>query len=292
VLDALPAGLRGVTVEIAETLAPQVLIANHTAQTLTILDDAGRAFVRIGPTGVSADLNAGAWYKSLSTAYVPEPAAARDPHSPARWTQVDTGQSFGWFDPRLAVGPHAPTGAMRAADVAASTGTWRIPARMGAQQADITGHFRYEPPADGAYVTRLVTPAGFPPGIQFKVSQGSIPAILLMDTARRDIVLLGLDGEDEVRIGGSGVSINTRSRTWREWGQEERAGLDAGSAGWLPASRGAAYLWLEPRGRTDATSASHPDVAWKLPLRVDGVGYVVQGIASWKTTEHKELAAR
>jgi hypothetical protein len=164
--------------------------------------------------------------------------------------------------------------------------------RIGAAATEISGHFEYEPPADGAYFTRLVPPPNFPDGTLLTVSQGAIPAILLMDTGRRDVTVIGLQGEDEVRIGNEGVAVNTGSFTWRHWGQEERSALDAQPGRWLKVSQGAAYLWLEPRGMTQATGEAHPDVRWSLPLRVDGTVYDVQGIAIWRESAHGEVAAR
>jgi hypothetical protein len=293
VLGPLPPALAGLTVEVAETLAPQVLVTNHGPAVLSVLDESGRPFVRIGPKGVEADLNALAWYKTLSTSAVPEPAAARDPRSPANWHLIDHGRSFGWFDPRLAVARYAPTPAMRAADVPASTGDWRIPVRIGATATALSGHFEYVPPADGAYVNRLVPAADFPSGISFMISQGAIPAILMMDGGRHDVTLIGLKGEDEVRLDRNGVAVNTASPTWRHWGQEQRGGVAGGRDGWMTVSRqGWSYLWLEPRGANGTGGDTHPDMHWTLPLRVDGRSYAVSGNAVWKDTEHREVAAR
>ena len=289
VLDALPPALHGVTVEVAETLAPQVLVANPGPEILTVLDAAGRGFLRIGPAGVEADLNAEAWYKSLSTASVPEPAAAYDPHSAPRWEKINAASSLGWFDGRLAVTAHAPSAAMRKADVAASTGTWSIPVLVGAKPATIAGHFEYVPPADGAYVTRLEPPAGFPSGVRLMVSQGATPAVLLTDPGLHDIVLIGSAGEDEVRIGRGGTFVNTGSPTWRHWAVTQRAALETGPARWIKVSAGAAYSWLEPRGQAEAEGEGHPQRNWLLPLRIDRQAYTVRGVATWRDTE---VAAR
>ncbi len=288
ILDKLPPVLNGIAVEIVETLAPQVLIANRSKEVLTIFDAAGRPFIRIGPTGVEADLNTGAWYKSLSTTTVPEPQAAKDPKSPARWTIIDHEQTFGWFDPRLAVGPHGPTEAMLKADKPALTGTWEIKVALGATRTAITGHFQYRPPADGAYITQLLSPKNFPNGIQFIVSQGAIPAILLLDPGGHDITLIGLKGEDEVRIGKTGTWANTASDTWRHWSQTHRATLEAGPSRWIQVSQGASYSWLEPRGETKVAGTYHPTKHWTLPVRIDGIVYVLQGVSTWQDREHHD----
>ncbi len=282
VLDPLPPALAGLTVEVAETLAPQMLVANHTARTLTILDESGRAFLQIGPRGVKADLNDAAWYKSLSTAAVPMPDATRDPHSKPDWHTIDHEQTFGWFDPRLAVTAHAPTDAIRKADRIAATGRWRIPVLLDGTPTTLSGQFIYRPPADGIYVTSLLPPAGFPADVRLIVSQGAIPAILLMDTAQRDIMIVGMQGEDEIHLGRAGTWVNTASPTWQHWGVTQRASLPES---WMKVSNAASYTWLEARGKTDADNEAHPDIAWTLPLRIDGISYAVRGAAKWRDLE-------
>ena len=61
-LDPLPPLLAGMRVEVHHTMAPQLVIENRTARVLEVLDGDGQPFVRIGPTGVEANLAAPSWY--------------------------------------------------------------------------------------------------------------------------------------------------------------------------------------------------------------------------------------
>ena len=280
VLGPLPPALNGVTVEVAETLAPEVLIANHGRGTLEILDPAGRPFVRIGPKGVEADLAAAAWYETLSTARPPVPVSARDPDAPPRWTTVEHAPEWGWFDPRISVAHVMVAPAVAAADQPAPVGAWSIPVRMDSRATAIAGRFVFRPAADGAFVASLATPPGFPADIGVHVSQGALPAIFLSNAGPETVTVLGLQGEPVIRIGPGGVSVNTGSPTWRQFGREERGSDVTQGEHWLTVSKQPAYTWMEPRGTTDA-EASHAEKDWKIPLRVGDAPFELQARSVW-----------
>ena len=182
---------------------------------------------------------------------------------------------------------------MRAADVAASTGTWRIPVRMGAQQADITGHFQYEPagrrrlchaagdnrPASGGHPVQGVP--GKHPGDPAD-GHGAPRYHAARPGWRGTRCGSAALASRSIRAAAPGASGDRRSA--RSSTRGRRAGYQSRAARRISG-------WNRAAG-TDAATASHPDIAWRLPLRVDGVSYVIQGIAAWKTVEHKEMAAR
>ncbi len=89
----------GMTVEIATSIAPQLVVANPTPRRLEILDDDGTPFLRIGARGVEANVAAEAWYTTNDPfgTTVPQERVKAEP----RWERVADESSWGWFDHRL-----------------------------------------------------------------------------------------------------------------------------------------------------------------------------------------------
>src|SRR5680860_1141193 len=56
--------VEGLTVQVVRGLAGQLVLANTTDQVVEVLDDDGRAFLRIGPNGVEADVGSPTWQAS------------------------------------------------------------------------------------------------------------------------------------------------------------------------------------------------------------------------------------
>jgi hypothetical protein len=282
VLGKLPAELQGVTVEVAETLAPQMLVANHAAEPLEILDQNGRAFIRIGPGGVEADLAAAAWYETLATARPPVPEAARDPAAPPRWAKVKAAPEFGWFDPRLNVAQVKLSAETVSADAPSTVGAWSVPVRIGGKPAAIDGVFAFRPPAHGAYVARLEKPADFPADVSVIVSQGATPGLFLTNAGPDAVTVLGMEGEPAIRVGPDGAEVNTGSPTWRRFGREQRASAETEGEHWMRVSAQPAYTWLEPRATTDANGA-HAEKDWTVPLLIGGRRFELRGASVWRS---------
>jgi hypothetical protein len=284
-LGALPEALRGVTVEVAQTLAPQLLVANRGPEPLEILDDSGRAFIRIGPAGVEADLAAAAWYETLATVRPPVPAEARDPQAPPRWKRVKAEPEFGWFDPRLNASKLRPGEALRHADGPAAAGAWSVPVRIGGRAASIDGLFVFRPPEHGAYEASLQPPAGFPPTIGVRISQGATPGVFMWNRGQETVTVLGLEGEPTIRLSPAGVEVNTGSPTWRKLGREERASAETAGERWLKVSKQPAYTWLEPRGSTEA-DGRHEEKDWTVPVLVGDTRFDLRGVSVWRASAH------
>lgn len=283
VLAPLPAALSGVTVEVAETLAPQLLVANHAAEPLEILDANGRAFIRIGPAGVEADLAAAAWYETLATARPPVPEAARDPAAPAQWRPVKAAPEFGWFDPRLNVGRVKLDAQTVDADAPATVGAWSIPVRIGGRASAIDGRFDFRPPNHGAYVARLDTPADFPASVGLQVSQGATPGLFLSNSGPETVTVIGVQGEPVIRVSPSGVEVNTGSPMWKQLGREERASVATDGEHWMLVSKHPAYTWLEPRATTRA-DGPHEEKDWTVPVLVGARPFDLHGTSVWQSS--------
>lgn len=301
VLDPLPSALDGVVVQIHETLAPQLVVENRTARTLEILDDRGRAFIRIGPDGVEGDHGASAWFLTLSKAQVPIPASAQEPDAPARWRTVSHDPTWGWFDPRVhsgVVDDHhaaAPAAALAAAPAAAPRAPrthFEIPVRMDGQPARLSGRFIAKQVLPGRYEARLAAESRLPDGVSLTVVQGNPPALMLRNTGAQAVTVLGLDDEPYLRIGPDGVDANVVSNTWRQYGRGRVdagvvSGAAAGEPQWQRVSSQPLYTWLEPRAEVDLARAPPAGTRrvtasrWHLALRHGDRRYPVQGRTDW-----------
>jgi hypothetical protein len=278
-LSPLPDALKGVTVEVAETMAPEILVANHTAHTLEILDAQGRPFLRIGPEGVGADLASAAWYRSLTAAGVTPPKTAA-PFAPPHWASVMHDPAFGWFDPRISVAQVKVPDEIEDAGKPATVGTWSVSVRIGGTNTAITGTFAFQPRPKGQFDASVTPPAGFPAGISVRVVPGATPALFLQNSSRHSVTVLGLQGEPYVRIGPDGVAVNEASTTWQQLGREQRS---TAKAGWIQLSRQPAYAWMEPRAAAPSPWAQdHRGRTWTVPVRVDGTDYLLRGAVVWR----------
>src|SRR2546421_4085338 len=61
VLDAVQPALPGVTVQIAASVTAQLVVANPTPTTLSVLDGDGQPFLRVGPNGADVNRRSPTW---------------------------------------------------------------------------------------------------------------------------------------------------------------------------------------------------------------------------------------
>lgn len=273
-----PTGLlQGIIVQVHETLAPQVVLEYTGTQTLEILDDQGRPFIRIGPDGVQGDQNATAWYLTYSTATVPLPDSALDADAPANWRTVRAEPSWGWFDPR--VNPKRAENGLR---------EWQIPVRVGGKPAAIRGRFEAKPRWRGRLEARL-TATTLPEGLSLQMVQGAPPAVLAQYRGQAPLLLLGQESEPYLRLSTAGVEANLRSETWRRYGRNQNLPLPQEATEepvWALVSRQPSYTWLEPRadytGKEPRAGSPRKQVkTWSLPLRVGDQELTLQGTIHW-----------
>lgn len=105
VLDAVQPALPGLTVQIAARVTAQLVVANPTPTTLSVLDGDGQPLLRIGPEGVLANRSSPWWYLTNSpNGDAPIPADAQ-PGAPPRWERVSADPAWGWFEHRLHPAP-------------------------------------------------------------------------------------------------------------------------------------------------------------------------------------------
>ncbi|HYD49025.1 MAG TPA: hypothetical protein VEB21_11785 [Terriglobales bacterium] len=264
-LAAVPETLAGMRVEIHKTVAPQVVIDNPTERTLEVLDDRGRAFVRIGPRGVEADLAASAWYRTYSPG-LPVPRQQLGPQP--RWQRVRSERWFGWFDPRLDPETSA----------AKKPARWRIPLRVDGRATAIGGVFRERQLRVDKYVSQLTSPAEIAPGIKVRLLPGRAAGLMLESRSTEELTVYGSAGEPFLRIGPQGVEANVRSPTWQRSGRVRAGDLAlAGGAGqplWQRVSQQPRFSWIDPRAAADAPRH------WQVPMQLGDQRLEIAGESS------------
>jgi hypothetical protein len=281
VLGPLPAALSGMRVEIHRTLAVQLVLANPTARTLEILDDAGVPFIRIGPRGVEGNLAARAWYATYSP-IATAPRSIGD--GPARWVRVSDEPAFGWFEPRLDAAQVVVPDEVRGAGTAVEVGRWRIAMRLDGAPMTLSGPFRFESPARGRYRSRLTSPAEVAPGVRVRLLPGAVPGLLVESASPQTLIVFGIVNEPFLRISPRGVEANVRSTTWRQSARRFSAPEDAeigDEPKWQSVARVPRYSWIEPR----ATPPSHTvagERKWSVPMQIGTERLEVTGAAVWR----------
>ncbi len=109
------------------------------------------------------------------------------------------------------------------------------------------------------------------------------------------MVVVGAEGEPMLRLGAAGVEANLASPTWHQHARWDTAATEPGVAAdadadavWdLVAPGSGVATWLEPRGATGrvrpaSTAASDRQVAFEVPIVVDGQRTVVAGTTRWE----------
>jgi hypothetical protein len=298
VLDTVEPRPPGVTVQVAASVTAQLVVANTTPTELSVLDDGGQPFLRVGPEGVLANLASPSWYLSNSPngdAVVPPDA---QPGAPPRWARVAAEPAWGWFDHRLHPTPRQVASGTRRARKTTTLARWTVPFDYGGEPVRATGRVVYEPER-GAVTARLRRPAWPFDGVTVQVAPGRVPVLFLTNDGAEPVLVLGRDGEPFARVGPGGVEVNRRSSSWadnaRVQGQDlavAAAVIDPGAPPeWSPVTGAPSYSWLEFRGlyeqdRPPRRVLDRDKTAvlrtWTVPLEQGGRRVDVRGETIWR----------
>jgi hypothetical protein len=297
VLDAPPPALAGMQVELRETLGWQLVLANPTSRPVEVLDERGRAFLRIGPGGVLGDVAAPAWYRTLGPDGAVPASLAAD--AAPRWRQASREPSYGWFDPRVAAPdahrPAAPDAHRPAAPGAygprAAAERFEVPLRVAGERVALSGRFRREPDASGRFRARLTSPSEPTPGLRVTLLPGRAPGLLVRNATGRALLVFGRHAEPFLRITPEGVDANLRSPTWRASARSASGTLPsvpAAEAGAVPAWQRVSgvprFAWIDPRALVMDAPAAGDSVApsaWTVPMQLGDEALRVTGVVSW-----------
>ena len=285
-VQGISPALPGVHVQIATSIADAVVLTNPNPTPVQVLDPSGTPFLAISADGVQGNASAPYLYYSGSPPGVPltPPSTAGAGVAP-HWVQLAAAASWSWFDPRLSpqylqvpIGGRIDVAAEK--DVAA----WSIPLRYGTSAARITGALVRRPVA-GRFETTLDPP---PAGLAAVIGQGYVPSLSVQFAPGHQVTVLGRDGQPYLRFGGSGLSLNRDSPTYRDDLLVRGAQVPT-DTGWTTVSE-LTTSWQDIRlkypsddpparlaGATSPVEVTH----WQVPVVLDGTARVLSGAIRW-----------
>jgi hypothetical protein len=301
VLDDVAPALPGVTVQVVENIAAQLVVENTTADVLAVLDDDGRPFLRIGPNGVEANLRSPSFWLSNSPSGGSSVPANATPGAEPRWARVASAPTWGWYDHRLHPEARAvPTEVFERQD-RATLAEWTVPLEYRGRSVEARGHVEYAP-VRGQIVAALVGSTATLPDVSAQLAPGRVPVLLVANDGAEPVVVFGPDNEPFARIGADGAEVNRRSPLWLENARANdqdltTAGVVADPTAppeWMVVSSSPSLSWLEPRAAYPDLEPSAAVVAsgerevlnrWAIPLEQGGIRVALEGTTTWLPVE-------
>lgn len=282
----------GVTVQVVNTVAAQVVAENTTAKDLVVLATGGEPVLRLGPRGVHANVASPDWYQiNDPSGAAPVPPRARTGGAKPDWRPVSARPSWGWFDHRLHEEPVRAPAADGQPRVLAS---WEIPMRYGTSDLAVQGAVIHRP-IQGSVVATLDQEPTPPQGLTLTVLPGALPGLFLTSDRRDDVLVRGAAGEPFLRVGPSGAHVNVRSPTWAQTasarGRVPPALVDPDAPPrWKRLSDAPRVGWLEPRTVPEADPSAEVTsggravelTRWTIPLDVAGEAIELRGVTRWE----------
>ncbi len=273
-----PAWPTGVVVQVRHSIADQLVAENKTDRPLEVLGDDGRAFLRIGPDGVDADVGSRDFAQTSSPFGTTEGPTDND--GAVRWVRVSAGHAWGWFDHRL-----HPADA-QATQRSGLSVPWMVPFRLGGDDVSVRGDVATLP-RQGVYVATLSSTTKFKD--RFAIVSGRVPAFSLA-MGSPTITVLGREGEPVVRAGTNVLEVNDASPTWaltrvsRGESPNGLVGIDEPPR-WR-AVRDSVLTWLDDRAALPeappADVSRRATTRWSIAIRADGpTVHALTGTIQW-----------
>ena len=274
----------------------RIELTSTSRETVSVLDDTGRPFLRFAPNGVEADYGARAWHEGNVTT-VPGRVVSSyvTPDSPPEWRPVTANPTWSWFDARIRPERDLLSPQLVQANVATRLRDFEIPIRVGEQPGRIAGYLEFEP-RNGVYRHRILTGSRPVAGLEVEEVLGrTVPTLALDNQTGETITILGRDGEPFARLDGEFVEANLASPTWVEVSQSNRVvptvRADASAPPqWQRISEGPRWSWPDFRSRPPDTELPPTTLAkggsvvvkrWAVPLEVGSRRIDIRGITEF-----------
>lgn len=271
----------------------------HGDRTVSVLDDNGRPFLRIGTDGVAADHGAPAWYHSAVIPTIGRRMPLPDgvgAESPPDWRTVSRSPVWSWFDPRIRTGPGLVSPEVIARGMRMQLADFTVPVLVGDTPARIEGYIEFEPPR-GNYRHTLLSSTRPAPGVTVGLLDGqAVPTFTVENRSGGTVTAHGSDGEPFLRVHDS-VEANLASPTWveisRALGRRPTTLADpAAEPRWEQIGMGTLMSWPDYRSRppddeprlTGLPSDGAIAVRrWMVPLQVGSRAVELRGITEFES---------
>lgn len=296
VVEGIEPRVEGVTFRPVRGPVAQVAVTNHSPEPLEVLSIDGEAFLRIGPRGVEGNVTSPAWWESGN----PDGHGRPDvqPGSPPVWKLVSRRREWSYFEhrlhPREVEIPHDALRERRRTTL----GSFTVPFRIGARTGEVRGRLEFRPVL-GSVVPRVLTDPAPLPGVTVAALPGLLPGLLLQNSSKRTVRVMGGDGEPFARVGRRGVELNLRSpiaaETLRLRGEQPKVPVDPRARPvWRRMQAQPSLTWIEPRARyapeqpPDEIAESPKPVSlrtWEIPLAAGARRVTVRGSTDWVPTD-------
>lgn len=261
------------SVVVRPSVVDELVLANPTAVPLEVIAVGGEPYLRVSSAGVFGNFASADWFRTGTPEGGPLP---RGLSSTPRWVRVSREPVWAVFDPRLRPSVEVPPG-IRAAGEDRILTAWRIPLTYGGKAVEVTGHIAFKPVRGGLVVAVDRAPVTATP------LQGELPGLFVRAPDRLEVT--GRDGLSFLRFTGTEVLANTASASWRD--DRAARGEQVVGEGWVVASRGRAFSWLDSRLRyprdEPPTGLGRKQVVhrWSIPVTVADRPGAIEGTVSW-----------
>ena len=274
VIDSVSRRVEGLEIRVVHMGAPALAVRNTSGRVLTVLDERGEPFLKIGPDGVSANVASATTYRSIDPASDDVPAGIRSDHG---WAKFSNESEWSWFDPRLESSP--------------KHSEWSVPMRVGNEPIVAAGSFE-SLHGHGHFLTDADVTAVA--GLDLRLVEGPIPAVFVRNDTDLTLVVRGRDGEPFLEIGPRGVRANLMSPSYYAGGAQRIAPVprwaDPGAAPrWKLLSEQPVWGWLDYRAALPAEMQQRSVLgadervvhSWSIDMQLGGRALPVSGTVKW-----------
>lgn len=267
-----------VVVQVRTTVSEQMIVANPTTTTLSVLDPDGAEFLRVSATGAEGNIANPFFHRTLNPSGVPPriPGFA-GPGATPLWVDLSLTPNWGWFEPRLH--PFEPGTEPRD-----QPSPWQVGLRYGDRPIRVDGALERRA-VTGAFAAALLPRSD---DLAVNVVQGPVPALLLVAPPSRRVEVEGRDGRPFLRLDERGAFAHRDSAAFADNPDFEAA--PAADGAWARVGEPGRVRWLDPRLRyradrppavvERATAPTEVD-RWEIPLRIDGASDPLRGEITW-----------
>lgn len=260
----------GVSLAVAKSTGFQFLLSTDGKQTVEVLADDGKPFLRIHNNTANANVSSVAWHRAQQPGGGAVPPAIKQGQLPEQWVLVQQTPGLGWFDPRLN-NEEVPSFVLKL-----RTGKKVWPIRIERKADAVLSGFwqpvlQQEPDIEG--FSALI------PGL-------SGNAIMLTHTQQSQAPLQVLDDQNTpfLRMGSDGIWLDTS----HPWAPELGLFPPSSKAGerWVKLSDSSTITYTDPRLKHTGTNNNKKTSQWTIPLRASNEKpvLVIGGQLVWRST--------